>query len=917
MSTPLLQTKLYLPPNRESLVTRERLINWLDKGFQRKLTLISAPAGYGKSTLLSEWANKTQVPVAWLSLDESDNIRPRFWAYFRAALHTLPTIQETEIGDALLSSLQSPTPPPVEEIFISLINDFVQLQETVALVLDDLQVITNSQIHTDLIFLLDHLPSVKKGLHILVASRTNPPWPLARLRVRDDLLELRENDLRFLESEAAQFLNTVMGLKLSSKDIGVLEDKTEGWIAGLQMAAISLQKRLKSDGELGVSGYIDGFTGGHQFVIDYLVEEVLNQQSPEIQGFLLRTSILERMNAALCDAVLNRDNSQSTLGKLDQDNLFLIPLDENRNWYRYHHLFAELLRGRMETSTPELALDLHLRASVWFADHDFLDEAIRHALAAEDYGRAARLIEEHGMQMIDKGELVTLKRWLESIPEEHLIVHPWLCIYHAWTRYYIGPRDSVEERLQDAELQLEALQRESPPDQLASLTDSEFQHLRGHIAALRAYLDLQKENFDAVVEFAHQALDYLPEGDYARATSAIALAETFRASGDLAGWYRAYDRARSIALECDNLPMAVSSTTYMADQLAKGGQLPAAHDAYQEAIELAAVNGKFIPAVGLPYVKLGDLLREWNQLENASSYLEKGIKSCQEWGHSDSLVIGYVALSRLQLTEGDFLSAQDTFRKAEQLVRKTAIDPWTVSMTDDCRLRLWIAKGELSAIGHWVAESGLGVSDQLNFHRDLEHLNLTRALMAQGIHDPDGPQLKEGLHLLERIQEFAEQAGWVGKLITCLNLQALAYYALNREAKAQEVLARAMRFARPGGYMRIFLDEGQPMAQLLYQALANSVEQEYASKLLGAFDESASEHLMSEAIPSQDIVEPLTKREIEVLRLIDQGMTNGEIGMELSISLGTVKRHTANINGKMGVHTRTQAAAKARTLGIL
>jgi len=893
------------------------LINWLDKGIQHKITLISAPAGYGKSTLLSEWANKTQVPVAWLSLDESDNIRPRFWKYFRAALHTLPTIQETEIGDALLSSLQSPTPPPVEEIFISLINDFVQLQETVALVLDDLQVITNSQIHTDLIFLLDHLPSVKKGLHILVASRTNPPWPLARLRVRDDLLELRENDLRFLESEAAQFLNTVMGLKLSSKDIGVLEDKTEGWIAGLQMAAISLQKRLKSDGELGVSGYIDGFTGGHQFVIDYLVEEVLNQQSPEIQGFLLRTSILERMNAALCDAVLNRDNSQFTLGKLDQDNLFLIPLDENRNWYRYHHLFAELLRGRMETSTPELALDLHLRASVWFADHDFLDEAIRHALAAEDYGRAARLIEEHGMQMIDKGELVTLKRWLEFIPEEYLIVHPWLCIYDAWTRYYIGPRDSVEERLQDAELQLEALQRESPPDQLASLTDSEFQHLRGHIAALRAYLDLQKENFDAVVEFAHQALDYLPEGDYARATSAIALAETFRASGDLAGWYRAYDRARSIALECDNLPMAVSSTTYMADQLAKGGQLPAAHDAYQEAIELAAVNGKFIPAVGLPYVKLGDLLREWNQLENASSYLEKGIKSCQEWGHSDSLVIGYVALSRLQLTEGDFLSAQDTFRKAEQLVRKTAIDPWTVSMTDDCRLRLWIAKGELSAIGHWVAESGLGVSDQLNFHRDLEHLNLTRALMAQGIHDPDGPQLKEGLHLLERIQEFAEQAGWVGKLITCLNLQALAYYALNREAKAQEVLARAMRFARPGGYMRIFLDEGQPMAQLLYQALANSVEQEYASKLLGAFDESASEHLMSEAIPSQDIVEPLTKREIEVLRLIDQGMTNGEIGMELSISLGTVKRHTANINGKMGVHTRTQAAAKARTLGIL
>jgi LuxR family maltose regulon positive regulatory protein len=321
------------------------LINQLDEGFQRKLTLISAPAGYGKSTLLSEWGHKSQAPIAWLSIDEGDNIRSRFWAYFRAALHTLPGIQETEIGDVLLRSLQSHSAPPVEEIFTSLINDLIQLPERVVLVLDGLQLITNSQIHTDLIFLLDHLPIDNKGLHIVVASRTNPPWPLARLRVGDDLMELRENDLRFSENEAAEFLNTMMGLDLSPKDVAVLEDKTEGWIAGLQMAAISLQKRLEAQGEPGVSKYIKGFTGGHQFVLDYLVEEVFNQQPLEIQDFLLHTSILERMTGELCDVVLDRDDSQSALSNLDKDNFFLIPLDETRTWYRYHHLFAELLRG--------------------------------------------------------------------------------------------------------------------------------------------------------------------------------------------------------------------------------------------------------------------------------------------------------------------------------------------------------------------------------------------------------------------------------------------------------------------------------------------------------------------------------------------------------------------------------------------
>jgi LuxR family maltose regulon positive regulatory protein len=872
--------------------------------------------------LLSEWAYQTRVPIAWISLDNGDNVRAQFWAYFRAALHTIPGIESTGVGDSLLNSLSSPTPPPVEEIFISLINELAGLPERIALVLDDLQTVTNSQVHDDLIYLLDHLPDNQGGLHLIVASRVDPPWPLARFRVRDDLMELREGDLRFSRDEVNQFLNQIMLLELSQNDVSVLDDRTEGWIAGLQMAAISLGKRRQSLGEAGVSEFIAGFSGSHQFVLDYLVEEVLNQQSLEVQEFLLRTSILERMNASLCDLVTGGDGSQAMLSQLDKGNLFLVPLDDNRLWYRYHHLFADLLKRRLEGSNADFLPTLHLRASGWFEGHDLLDEAVHHALAAADFDRAAILIGQHGMQMIVKGELVTLMRWLEALPEEQITDRPWLCIYHAWARYYIGPREKVTERLMDAERLLQSMQvntaAESSTENLPLLSEAEIRHIRGHIAALRAYLDLQRGHLEHVSVLANQALEYLPEGDYARATSAIALAETYRASGDLAGWYRAYDQARSIALECQNLPMAVSAATYMGDQLAKQGKLHAAYESYQEALRLAVGrHGKHIPAAGLPYVKLGDLLREWNDLIKAGEYLEQGIKYCLEWGHSDSLVIGYVALSRLQLAEGDFENASETFAKAEQLVRQTAVDPWAVSLTDDDRLRLWLAVGNLSAAAHWIQESGLNIEDELNFYRDLEHINLARALVAVGSHNPSGPQLEKAQYLLDRLLKKASDAGWVGKSIGILNLQALAFRSLDQEDQALNVLEQALILAMPGDYARIFIDEGTPMAQLLYKAAARGITPDYAGNLLAEFGDLTPEDRVRRDKHHEELVEPLTKREIEVLQLIAQGLTNRQIGEALSISLGTVKRHTANINGKLGVRNRTQAAARARTLGIL
>lgn len=920
MSTPILKTKLYRPPLRDTFLSRSQLIDQVEEGFRGKFTLISAPAGYGKSTLLSEWAHQTRVPVAWLSLDDGDNLRARFWAYLRSALHTIPSAQKAGVGDILLDSLQAPTPPPAEEIFISLINELIDLPERIAIVLDDMQMVTESLIHDDLIFLLDHLPEGQSGLHIIVASRMDPPWPLARYRVQGVLKELREDDLRFSTDEVEIFLNQCMQLRLTPQAVSVLGERTEGWIAGLQMAAISLGRRQQALGETGISDFIDGFTGSHQFVIDYLVEEVLNQQSPEIQSFLLHTSVLGRMNASLCNAVTDSDHSQEMLRQLDKANLFLVPLDQHRLWYRYHHLFADLLYRRLLASEADLVLVLHQRASRWLEREDLLDEAIHHTLAAADFDRAASLIEKHGMQLIVRGELVTLMSWLESLPEEHITRRPWLCIFHAWARYYIGPREKVSERLMDAERMIEAIDSkiDSIGDDISHPSPEEVRHIRGHIAALRAYLDLQRGELAQVSGEANQALELLPAGDYARATSAIALAETFRASGDLDGWYRAYDEARIIALECGNLPMAVSAATYMADQLTKQGKLHQAFEAYRDALRLAVgPDGNQIPAAGLPYVKLGDLLREWNDFTTAREYLTLGIKLCQQWGHSDSLVLGYVALTRLQLSENDVDIAPETFRKAEQLVRQTAIDPWTVSLADSCRLRIWLAEGNLTAVSNWVETAGLTIADQLNFYRDLEHINLAYGLVALGSLDPHGSELSDALQLLDRLLKKAAVAGWVGKSIFIMILQALALHASGQDNQALPILEKALELAIPGGYARIFIDEGKPMAQILYKTVSLGNAADYVGGLLAEFGDLTPGHSAGRSKQTAGLIEPLTRREIEVLVLIAEGLTNHQIGEQLSISLGTVKRHTANINGKLGAHNRTQAVAKARDLGIL
>jgi len=561
MTTPLLQTKLYIPPIRREVVPRLRLIERLNASLRRKLTLVSAPAGFGKTTLLSEWIHaigarqaagretiqsaaspfspplSSPLRVAWVSLDKDDNDATRFLFYLIAALQT----NETNVGEGVLMALQSPQPPPVESVLTDLINEVIDIPGHIVLILDDYHLITAQPIHEALTFLLNHLPP---QLHLILSTRADPPLPLVRLRGRGQLNELRATDLRFSPTEAAAFLNDVMGLGLSAEEIAALDARTEGWIAGLQMAALSMQGRED------VSGFIKSFSGSHRFILDYLVEEVLDQQSSDIRGFLLRTSILERMSAPLCDAITGRANSQTILAQLEQNNLFLNHLDDERHWYRYHHLFADLLRKRLGATQPDILPALHLHASEWYEKSGLTAEAVNHALAIDDVERVSRLIAGNAFAMMDHGELATLVARLDALPEEMIKSQPWICVARAWAFIYAGQMDALEALLLDAE---EALWK-------VPTNDISFDEpIAGHIVSIRAYSIALKGNMPRAAALAREALVYLPEQDLtARGWTASLLANALRWSGDLTGANQAFAEASTISQMAGHNHVAVN-----------------------------------------------------------------------------------------------------------------------------------------------------------------------------------------------------------------------------------------------------------------------------------------------------------------------------------------------------------------------
>jgi LuxR family maltose regulon positive regulatory protein len=921
MAALLLKTKLHIPAVRPELVSRPRLIECLNAGLEHKLTLISAPAGSGKTTLLSEWIQDRLTPplhVAWVSLDEGDNDPARFWTYFIAALQAA----QAELGKAALLMLQSSQPPPIEAILTTLINEIIESPGAFVLVLDDYHVIEAQPIHNALTFFLDHLP---QSVHLVIAGRADPPLPLARLRGRSQLTELREADLRFTPDEAAAFLNQVMGLRLATEDVAALAARTEGWITGLQMAALSMQRRED------VAGFIAAFTGSHRYILDYLVEEVLYRQPEEIQTFLLETAILDRLTSPLCDAVTltrSRDlhpgqagwrNSQEMLERLEANNLFIVPLDEERRWYRYHHLFAGLLRNQLGRIQPDLLPTLHCRASDWYERNGLPAQAVGHALAASDFERVARLVEGNALAMMDHGELTTLVKWLDALPGKLVRSRPWLCVFYAWTLVYTGQLDAVEAWLRDAERSLDDLTRAEMPTlpQGNASPGKARQAIEGHIAAIRAYVAASREEISQAIEFAHQAIRLLPKRDLmARSFAALVLGSGYRSSGDLVAASQALVEAVATSRAAGDSHLAILSSCNLGGQLIYQGQLRKAAAIFRDLLQPVSCVRR-LPFTGLASTGLATVLREWNDLESAERLAREGLELSKQWGQAEILMHGYVELAQvLQVRENED-EALNAVRRARQIA--CGVAPLFVATTAAIEARLWLAQGNVAAAASWVQESGVSVDDELSFRHELLHTTLARVLIAQG-------KYGEALELLAQLLEVAEAAGAIGCAIENLVLQAMTLQAQDEIDQALATLERALALAEPEGYVRTFADEGAPMAGLLRKATAFGLYPDYVDKLLAVLEsEIKGERKTPSSTPSpiipgpgsSPLLEPLSEREIEVLRLIAAGLSNREIADELFLAVGTVKKHINNIFGKLSVRKRTQAVARARELGML
>ena len=886
LASPLLATKLSVPRRRRGLVPRPRLRERLDRGSESKLTLVSAPAGFGKTTLLAEWlaaAADDKRSAAWLSLDPSDNQPASFWSYLIAALQTV----EPGLGASALALLQSPQPPPIEAVLATLLNELCAVQNNLVLVLDDYHVVDGRDVQDGMVFLLDHLPP---RMHLMIASRADPALPQARLRARGELVEIRAADLRFRPDEAAAYVNEVMGLHLTARDIAVLEGRTEGWIAALQLAALSMQGRDD------VPGFIAGFAGDDRYIVDYLVEEVLQRQPEAVRRFLLQTSILDRLSGPLCDAVTGQDDGKAMLAALDRGNLFVVPLDDRRRWYRYHHLFADVLRAHLADERPDEVPDLHRRASEWYERNGERSEAIRHALAARDFERAAGLVElaaRATLRSYGPGRLID---WLRAIPDDLVRARPVLCVYYAFGLLGLGELDAAEARLRDAEHALASSQM--------VVDEEEFQSLPGIITLARAFRAQARGDVATTLELGSRAIELMPESDHVwRAGAAVLLALAHWTSGDLETAQRAHDAGVASLERSGDIALAISAACDGAVLRKAGGRLSDAQRTYERALQLGMAQGApGVRGVADLHLGLSDVQCERDDLPAARWHLERAEELSRQASLPQTPSRLCVARARLRQIEGDLDGALEQLEDAERLSVKNPVPD--VRPIAALKVRTWLAQGRIDAALSWARERGLSAQDALAYPREFEHITLARVLIARS---EDG----DALRLLDRLLTDAETHGRTGGAIEILLLQAIAHRAQGHMAAALDPLKRALTLAQPEGYVRIFVDEGEPMRDLLRHAVAAGVSSPYVGRLLSAFDQPAHKALAA------GLVEPLTARELEIMRLVAVGMRNQEIADQLVISLPTVKRHIANAYGKLGVGHRTEAVARANGLGLL
>jgi len=882
MATPSpLKTKLYIPRARAKTVPRPRLYAQLESALERRLLLISAPPGAGKTALISEWrATKRgqEVPMAWLSLDESDNDPTRFWFY---VMHGLETLRPGMCAGAL-GMLQAAQPEPLDAIIRTMINAMADLPFDFFLALDDLHLITTEAIHEGLAFLVDRLPP---QAHLILLTRADPPLPLARMRVRDDLVELRERDLRFTPDEAAAFLGQVPGLALSATEIEALTERTEGWIAGLQLAALSLRGRADAP------RFLADFLSNHRYVVDFLVEEVLHQAPAPVQEFLLTTAILDRLTVPLCNAVTGRGDSQAMLEWLEQNNLFLTTLDGDRHWYRYHHLFADVLRLRLEQLDPSMVPVLYLRASAWFEEQGSLADAVSAALSAGEHRRAAELLERADRDLALRGEQATFARLLEQIPLALAAERPGLCVAAARAMLALHDKEGAARWVERGEA------AQALPAEIAA-----------RAAAVRSFLARFENDLTQAAALVGQAVAGIPEADLSwRSFTAMNQAAIYAQLGDMAGSERATQESARLALAVGDTHTAAISTCVLAELSEVQGDLARAQQRFGEALALAGPQGR---AAGWARIGLGRVLYEQNDLAGAEREVTAGLAIAERTHHLDGRLRGYVALNRIRLTQGDMSEAR---RLADMLIPVVEAAGVVVArgLPAVIHARVAVAQGEWEEAARWAERVGESA---------LEPNVMARLLQAQG-------RASEAVAALDQQVALLKDRGMDGQWVALVVAQALARLACGDEAGAVANLEDALRLGEATGRVRTFTDEGAPMALLLRRAVAAGIHRSYAQRLLAAMEAqpqpSASAGRQAPApaparlAAPQPLLDPLTDREMEILGFLAEGLSNQEIAERAFLAVGTVKRHVHNILGKLDAKDRVEALSRARSLSLL
>jgi LuxR family maltose regulon positive regulatory protein len=901
MAGPLLETKLHVPRGRRGLVPRPRLVGRLGRAGESALTLVSAPAGFGKTTLLTEWlaaAPAEGLPLAWLSLDPRDNDPASFWTYLVAALQTA----EPGVGAGALAQLES-AQAPMDTVLATLINDLHALPAEVVLVLDDYHVIDAREIHDQMAFLLEHLPP---QLHLVIATRADPALPLARLRGRGELAEIRASDLRFTPEESAEYLTGTMGLTLTARDVATLEGRTEGWIAALQLAALSMQGRDD------VAGFIAGFGGDDRYVVDYLVEEVLHRQPEDVRRFLLRTSILSRVTGSLCDAVTGQDGGAAMLTALERSNLFLVPLDDHRRWYRYHHLFADVLHARLLDEQPDDVPELHRRASDWYERAGERSEAIHHALAGDDVERAADLLELALPALRQGRREATLRRWLEALPDELLRVRPELSLAHAGTLLMYGELDGVETRLRAAERWVAARPDAGEAPAAAAAEDPLTRTIRGQIAVYRAAQARMRGDVAGTMTHARRVLDLV--GDDApleRGAAAGLLGLASWTTGDLEPAHRWWAEAVANLERAGHYADMLGCTIALADIRIAQGRLHEALVSYEQGLRVATAQGPpVLRGAADMHVGMGGVLVELGELDAARWHLLTSKELGEQAGLPQNRHRWRVAMARLREAEGDLDGAVELLDEAERVYTPDMFPD--VRPVPALRARVRLARGELGAALGWARERRLSVDDDLSYLRELEHLTLARVLLARHAAEGDEHSLRAATGLLERLLHAADAGGRTGSIIEILVLQARAGQARGDIPAAVTSLRRAVTLAEPEGQVRVFADEGPSLVALLRAVEKDGTARTYVRRLLAGMSTTA------DAAPAQrGLVDPLSDRELGVLRLLATELSGPDIARELIVSLNTVRTHTKNIYAKLGVNSRRAAVRRAEELGLL